>query len=532
MIAEGYAEVVDAIRQKATAADDANGVIVVQDYACIADRSPDHMTEPGEVTTQGNNFPVKREGKSNVLLFPLRQHSLVKDKKAILHTRSECASHSESKTPNSSTEHLYDSLNTSTSSQDPIYHILEPPRSMDQRDRPDGPHFYHVLEGPTKAVNPDEGAPKSITPQPPLPPKPMSGFVYRHWMKSSVTVSPMDSQSDKKTVSYLQSNSTTSKRSISDQLSSVMAIYEEVPAERRETSSSLLLPPRVGKPGMPAQEKEDHVYPVLEAFSPVENMSRVPQAMQNKEQTLKENNGSVMQTCDKQDEDKLKTKEVCSKQELPKMAKEQPLESAEEKKYAEPFSSQKRLSNDHVCNIFDDPAYCTQSHTVGSTQKLGKDCEGGSIVDQSHFDDPSYATPSVNFTKSKELNPHPECLFDDPQYNCTQIELNFPQTMKVDDQHTSLNEQLQKRKPLHSRVLEGGKQTVRHSSSVEYFSALVYSSTQDFLETADHGVIRGSMDNLTDCSYLDKSRVHKKTNLKFDNPKHRFKSVALKVTDL
>ena len=501
MFLDGYAEVVDGIRQHSFGQDNERGESVAQAPASIADRStpPEEVSQSENRSLTVSQIKEAKKTKPSVLPF-LSQLRLVRSKAAAVRTRSEVISHS----TNDSTEHLYDSVDGPVRSKEHVYHVLESPKGASaQQQNPDGPHVYHVLEGPTNVLTPtDTGGERCLTnvtiPQPPLPPKPPRCLAIRHRMMSCAAVaSPSTDTPEDKKVHFLHSMSaSSSQRSVSDQLKSVMAIYEEVPIVEKGTksSTSILPPPVPVKPGVHSgavEKDKDHVYHLLEA---VETTSRVPsdsQQQQQTEQTLKDYSETVSQTCHQQNADEsnvCKTKEVCFQLELPKQTTQ---EITEERKYAKPFSLKKTLSSDHKCQLFDDPAYCTQQHRATDPGKVG----GGS--DKPQFDDPSYATPSVNVKQKQDAcRQIPNNLFDDPKYNCptTQERGTRPEEVKFDDPKYQITTHT--RNPLHKRVLNHDKQTVRHSSSMEHVSASIYSSTSDFLDTSEKKTRGNSLEDL------------------------------------
>jgi hypothetical protein len=515
-----YAEIGDAIHQQVATADNTGNA--VQDFVSISDRSPDPLPTPEEMTPSmtpsDDECLSHREGskrvKPTLLPFPLRRPPLDKEKEDKVRTRSECIS-------SSSAEHLYDSPDKFKSSRDPLYHVLEPQKTGDKMNCPDSPHLYHVLEGPTKPTNLDVVAKKETpiiaapAPGPPLPPKPPSCFVNRHRM-TSCSAAPsvcMEQPKDKKQVHDLPSAAT---RSVNAQLSSVIAIYEEVPGHKREPSPSISLPPKGVKPEMQdggaGQEKKDHVYHVLEAFSPIDERLHVPHGRQHKQkqdEIVKNNVGSVSQTFSKQNDEEsnvCKTDVICFQLALPNMTKQPSPESTEGNKYTGAFSSENRKADAHTheCHLFDDPTYCTHKHNTPP-----------------QFDDPSYATPMVSLSLHQDQIRHRKAQFDDPQYSCTPVSVK----VKFDDPKYQLlpkmHEGLQMEHPMRRSKLKG-KKIFRHSSSLENFGVSIYSSTSDLLEATNQKVRGGSIDALTDYDNLEGSRVRKITK----GPKHRTMSVG------
>lgn len=490
VIVDGHANVSDALHT--ATADANNGVSVGQNCACTTDSSPDHVTKHEDTTTPPENILKKQGSKRKLTLsLPLRHTSVVIDRATVC-VKSESTSCSESKIPNTSTEHLYDSIDACASVQDPVYHTLEPPKNTGQQDFPN-----------KTAAN----TPPTL---PPVPPKPKTGFGFRHRLETCATVSPTDFHRKKHPFADSQ------RRSVHDQLRSVMAIYEEVPTEKKD-SPSITLPLRAAKQETQdnTEQKKERVYHVLETLTPApleKNTSHViPHAQreqQKQEETLKENKLSVTQTCSKVDEKILNVYQTRDEPGFPKVTK-----TPEENNYAEPFAPKRRLGDDksHKC-LFDDPSYCTQSHTVGHTSKRGNDHEE-SIGNQTPYDGPSYTTPVVRVKKIED--PSPESLFDDPKYNCANVSKSDSK-VKFDDPKYQLpfhtDQQFQKRKvPLS-----------RHSSSVEDICASVYSSTEEFLDASEQSVRGQSVDNLMD--YGRSSIRHK---IKRFDAKHRPNSVNM-----
>ena len=490
----------------------------------MSDRSPDPLPTPEETTpsmtpsftpSEDDCLGKREGGKRNKLSLPLRRRPLAKEKETKVRTRSECIS-------SSSTEHLYDLPDKFTSSRDPLYHVLEPQKTDDKGNCPDSSHLYHILEGPTKAetlnVVAKKDAPIVATPLPPRPPKPPACFVSRHRMETCPATSA-EQMRDKKQVHSL---STVATKSVKAQLSSVMAIYEEVPGHKRESSLSIKLPPKAVEPEMhdeaAAREKSDHVYHVLDAFSSTEDKLHVPHAKwekQKQEDIVKNNVDTVSQTCGKQngiEPNVCKTEDIGFQLALPKTTKQPSMQGD---KYTESLSSKNRKTDVHTheCHLFDDPTYCTHKHNAPP-----------------QFDDPSYAKPLVSLTRNHDQPQHEEVLFDDPQYNCPQVGVR----VKFDDPKynqllTGVYKRLQTENPTRSVRLDGRK-IFRHSLSVGNVGLSIYSSTADLLEASDQRLRGRSIDALTDYDHLEGSRVPKVSK----NPKHRTMSMCadLKVTDV
>lgn len=485
VIVDGHANVSDALHT--ATADANNGVSVGQNCACTTDSSPDHE----DTTTLPENILKKKESKRKLTLsLPLRHTSVVKDRATVC-VNSESTSCSESKIPNTSTEHLYDSIDGCASAQDPVYHTLEPPKNTGQQDFPN-----------KTAAN----TPSTL---PPVPPKPKTGFAFRHRLETCATVSPTDFHRKKNLFADSQ------RRSVNDQLRSVMAIYEEVPTERKDSPSNKISL-RAAKQETQDNTEQERVYHVLETLTPVpleKNTSHViPHAQreqQKQEETLKENELSVTQTCSKVDEKILNVYQTKDEPPFPKVTK-----TPEENNYAEPFAPKRRLGDNksHKC-LFDDPSYCTQSHTVGHISKRGNDPKESNIGNQTPYDGPSYTTPVVRVKQIED--PSPGSLFDDPKYNCANVSKSGSK-VKFDGPKYQLpfhtDQQFQKRKvPLS-----------RHSSSVEDICASVYSSTEEFLDASEQGVRGKSVDNL-----MDHGRSSIRHKIKRFDGRHRPNSVNM-----
>lgn len=493
MIVDDHANVSDALHT--ATADANNGVSVGQNCACMTDISPDHVTRHEGTTTPPENILNQQKSKRKLTLsIPLRHTSVVKDR-ATVYTKSESTSCLESKIPNSSTEHLYDSIDACASAEDPVYHTLEPPKNTRQQDLPN-----------KTAANP-------LSTLPPVPPKPKTGFAFRHRLETCATVSPTDFHRKKNPFADSQ------RRSVNDQLRCVMAIYEEVPTERKDSSISLPLRAAKQETQDNTEQKKEHVYHVLETLTPVPLEKNTPHVIphtmreqQKQEETLKENKLSVTQTCSKVDEKILNVYQTKDEPGLPKVAK-----TPEENNYAEPFAPKRRLRDDksHKC-LFDDPSYCTQSHMVGHTSKRGNDLEESSVANQTAYDGPSYTTPVVRVKQIEDPSLNSESLFDDPKYNCAKVTTSNSK-VKFDDPKYQL--------PLHTaQQLQKvpHKELSRHSSSVEDVCASVYSSTEEFLDASEQGVRGKSVDNL-----MDHGRSSIRHKIKRFDAKHRPNSVNM-----
>lgn len=493
MIVEDYAEVLDALHSPTA---DTNNGVSGQNSTCMTDSSPDHVTKD-EGTTTPENILNKRESKRKLTLsIPLRRTSVVNDR-AI----SECTSSSGNTIPKSSTEHLYDSIDVHASGQGPVYHVLEPPNSAGQQDLP-------------------VGNPEKTATLPPVPPKPKTGFAFRHRLETCATVSPTEFHGEKK--AFANSH----RRSVIDQLRSVIAIYEEVPTDKKE-SSSIALPPRPAKQETQrdnTEQKKDHVYHVLETCTPPEPhekstshvISHTLREQQKQEEPLKENKPSVTKTRSNVDERIFNVYQTRDEPQLPMGTK-----PPEENTYAEPVAPKRKLGDDksHAC-FFDDPSYCTQSHGARHTSKMGNE---QSSIKPSPYDDPSYTTPIVRAKKNEGPSPNTECLFDDPKYNCAKVSTNDSK-VKFDDPKYHLpfhtDQQPQRRKvPC--------KKLPRHSFSVDNMCGSVYSSTEEFLDASEQSVRGKSVDDLMDCG---RSSVRHK--IKRFNAKNRPNSVHIKSTDV
>ena len=489
MISGGYAEVADAIRLQSTGCEGERRESVDQDYACIADEQPQEtITEADGVTQTGNSSIRKSKGgkpTKPTVIPPPRQQSLAKEKVAGVCSGGKAVSR------HSSTEHLYDSLDESLGSGDHLYHVLESSKTGNN------PPLYHVLEGPTKVDAPDGGAekalPKGLSPHPPaVPPKPLPGLANKHRVQSCVgihSVALNNLPSTSGSVSH-------GKKSIQNQVSSVMAIYEEVPAEgKSRSSSSILLPPPLTKAetksGAAEKEKKEPVYHILEECSSAIDASRGPsdtKEPQKNEQTVKTNSDNVFQKDQREngaDLNVCQTDGAWFHSELPRTTKQTPFVKAEECKYAEPISLKNKTETDHVCELFDDPAYCTQRHTTEKT-----------VTDNGLPEEPSYATPSTGTKQTDSPSQPTPVLFDDPKYHSPVVgEAGAGKVFFDDPKYQPANG------PFHTtqRRVSGIKRgVVRHSSSVEHFSSLIYSNTTDFLDASERKSRGGSLHDLTD----------------------------------
>lgn len=497
MTAGGYAEVFDAIRQQPTTERESR-VIVDLDYSCIADEQPQEtITERDGVTSSGNSSIRKNKKGKPKVLPPPRHQSLAKEKVAAV-----CAG-GRALSRHNSTEHLYDSVNESLDSRDHMYHVLESPKTGNRQE--DTSHLYQVLDGPTIVDPPDlrddQGPPKGLNPPLPLP-KPLPGYAKKRRVQSCVGGNSVQLNDLLATSGSVSSG----KKSIESQVRSVMAIYEEVPAEGKSRSSSaILLPPPIKKKpetksGVAKKEKEP-VYHALEECSSAEDASRGTSGTEEqlkKEQTVKTNSDSVFQKDPRENaalSNVCKTESTGFQSELPKATKRTHSEKAEECKYAEPVSLKKDTESTHVCDLFDDPAYCTQRHTTPSTEKSVGTC---AATDKGQPEEPSYATPSTGIKQIDTPSQHLAVLFDDPKYNRPVArEAGVSQIEKVvfdDPRYQPVHG------PFHTtnrRVSGTKKRVVRHSSSVENFSHLLYSNTTDFLDASDRRSHGGSLHDLT-----------------------------------
>ena len=564
-----YAEVVDAIRMQiatnttamegtaTTAANVASGVSKDQSYHRLhaAAEPPRHMTESASKKESSRNGPFntleRNRSKPPAPGFPhpaLPRQSLAA-REIDASGRSEHDSHS-SKTPSSSTEHLYDSVGTSTSSHDPLYHTLESSQnaSIDECDSSAVLHFYHVLEGPTKIVPPGNAKKDLVAPfipLPPVPPKPKAGFTNRQRMSSCVATTSTG-QRENKAARFPRSMSTTSKRSVADQLTSVMAIYEEVPRAKKDSTSSILLPPKIIDPekqqneNEPKQKEEDHIYHVLMGPPQDEHVASAQNKIreqQKQEPKLKENSGTVSQTNEEQNVHKLsvsKTNGVSSKPECPKLTKQSATEMAGENNYAEPTPISKAGHGEgYGCPLFDDPAYCTQSYAVN---KPLEKVESGPITEQPKFDDPSYAVPLLGVKVEREDK---EPLFDDPQYDQTRLGVTILQPAKdmveFDDpkyQAPSLKTPSAIRPVFQRTTSEEDSSKVRLCSSMQFLDNTVYSNTYDFLEAANSRLKGGSVNNITDCEHAVRDTADRKMRSLISVPKSKSSSALqyVKIT--
>ena len=477
----GYAEVVDAIHTQGT------------DNDSIREKAVSTM-EKAETVVQleESEDKTKQEGKLKKLLaFPSLSKARTKSTSA--------KSSTEDSILNQSNDHLYDSVDT-LCSPNTMCPVLKPAF----QESPDGPHVYHVLEKP---ITPD--SPKQTTSQPPLPPCPPPN---RQRKMSCVSLNPTieDSSIKNRSPSFptLPTSGGTTQKSVNGKPISI--IYEEVPVVKA-VSTSVLVPPRPEKPVKKddvTQKEMAHVYHVVENIP-----SRVlptPVEQHITEQTVTESNSNVFQTFKNENAEEstvCKTKELrfqsllpnesnCALLEKTRNGKHGTLpfsrnspadnetkhdqkkhthsfsqkQSAEDPEYASPFTG----GCDHRdCRLFDDPAYCTQSHTT--VRKC--DSKVNSQSDKPLFDDPSYANSTVSSkTKKKHRDRSIESLFDDPKYIPTGIRLDSPRTtrslrVKFDDpkyQSTSIQNLFQTHQIQHESSKKG-----QHKSSHGAFQCIL-----------------------------------------------------------
>ena len=475
----------------------------VQVDASIVDSTPETPTTPEAVSQTSRETKLV---KSLVLLPLLCRPSLDQ-------TKAQAALTSSAVVVGDNSDHLYDSVDT----------LCSPKPAALKLCLQEGPHVYHVLEKPD--------SPKLT---PPVPPKPQQRRI------STASLPPSGSDPLNKKLTLMP-------KSVDEQLSSVLAIYEEVPATKKTAASSpsLLVPPRAPRPSTGGKKEEmvDHVYHVLENSAknmPSQDTQR-DGARLITEQTVKENNCSVVQICREENAVECavcETEEVCFQynmfpkriisepqgmtednkqaQQLSKKSaatahgrndyeepilkntpEENPKNEAATNEYAEPFTK-KLLEDGHKkCMLFDDPAYCTHLFADENCRKLSASSQEASsnTGSQPQFDDPSYACPSgISEGRKGSVAELARVLFDDPKYNPAGIEMDSSRTtgslkVKFDDP------KYQSMLPSHVR---GGsvRKSVRHSLSVEHF----YTSSNAGLLASSEFMGKGSssLHNLVD----------------------------------
>lgn len=495
-----YAEVADAVRQPSTSQEDESRGSVDQDYADMANEQPQEtvIDIDGEIPSGKSSVRKKRGSKPTVLPpLPLRHQSLATENVSAVSGGRRVVSHHDS------TEHLYDSVDESLGSRDHLYHVLESPKTGARQK--DSQHLYHVLDGQTKVDIPDVGGEKALTKVGtaclPLPPKPLLGLAKQRRAQSCAITNPLPPL----TQVHLQVTSGSVSSGNKNQVRPPMAIYEEVPPVKgkNRSSSDVVLPPLLPKPDVrsrTAEKGKENVYHLLEKCSSVEGASRGPNGsteQQENEQTVEVNSDNVSQNDQRENvtgSNVCKTEETCFQSELPKLPKRTPLGKADKHKYADPASLKKGSPSLHVCEIFDDPAYCTQSHTAVSSPTSVGVC---AATEKALLEEPSYAMPSV---KPKDSPNKPSLdLFDDPKYNKRSVigQAGASQTGAVlfDDPKYQpvLRQQVDIR-----RMPDIRRGVMRHSSSVDHFSSLIYANTNDFLNASDKKFRGGSLHNLTE----------------------------------
>jgi hypothetical protein len=517
-----YAEVVDAIHSRPPGSD-----IGVQRQSRLM--MPASTLE--ETTNRSEEGPVlvlpliRERGvctKPPPLQLQLHHQSLIKRKAAEFRARSEVLTANPLKagganplitdsTASGSTEHVYDSVDSvTTPTTTPEAAVVFGAQLGGSSKHPP---IYHVLEGPTPVPHTSEPSP--VNPQTSAPPKPPRS---RQRIQSCAE---LDARSP-------ETNEHPQLKSVQRQLSSVVAIYEGMP-ERERSASSLLLSPHVTRGAgrdseMPQKDFKEHVYRALHESSHAKNTLQLAgKEQQHKEKTVKTNSENGSQVCFQKKAEAstvYKTKEHDFQSELPKipqwMSSEIPKENrrpqhlakkaraggdsnrAEEGQYyAQPFANKRQSS----AELFDDPAYCTQS--CGGSQKLASSTD--SAIETPHFDDPSYATPSP---KSKQdITQSADSLFDDPKYNRSGATADSRSLgVRFDDPKYN---PIQLRNVLTRRLMEG-EQGVRHSSSADHFGASSGAEFSDDLE----GKLRGgnSLTNLAE-QRSGRGRGFKATNV-------------------
>lgn len=430
-----------------------------------------------------------------------------------------------SQTPNTSTDHLYDSLDTPIDSGSPFYHTLDPKSSSNKAsDSPNEGHIYHVLDGlPGRPMAAAVSKCPSNTTNPPRPLPQISGIVNRPRMNTCVT-NPRVTQGNNMASGFHRSLSTSSRVPVSEQLSSVVAIYAEVPEDK---SPSVLLPPRSPviptRKGEPGKTEESHIYHVLEVDSPKECQMRdsknlLKQQQQTKIRKLKENGDNVLQMGGKQTESNGM---VCNGQMesckfKPVNLKKKPVaETEEENEYAKPNTCHKESEGTPACPHFDDSSHCSQPSATNTLTTLCK------TVQNPAHDAPSHATPTTGEYKQP--------LFDDPQYDSLQTRISVQperpaQTPVEFDDPKYRAPQLPK-----GATGTESKSTADHHATnparlfddPKYASGFFQMSGKAKGGEAKSGEAKsGSMDSLPKHDHLQTVHVRLRSNSLFDDPKY------------
>ena len=503
MLLGEYAEVVDALHPNTTGQDNE---AQSQRMVCITERVP--VEEDGQLA----DLPSMRERSKclNPTVQQLKQHceSLAKKREAVLRTRSDAVTTNPHKLSvcdplKDNADHLYDSVNTLATT----HSMPEEGKVVGAQENlgPKVPPVYHVLEGPT--------------PKQPVTAAVVEQETLTHSMNSPAAP-PKPPRSRQRLSCVSLDRTGTGMKSIDKQLSSVMAIYEEVP-DRERSNTSLLLPPHVVREARggatPQDTAKDHVYHVLEELPSSQNTPEFAEPeKQHAKKTVKANTANVSQACRRENAQQFvvyKTKASNFQSELPKSPQPISQEMVGENKCPK-HRQPKKVTNSHSsaepctntvlapqCQLFDDPAYCT--HSYGGSQKLASSTD--SAISSPQFDEPSYATPFVK--QGGNSSQSSDSLFDDPKYNSRGFTAERSTVgslrAKFDcPKHYPIHGRI----ILHRRLLEGERRKVRHSSSVEHFGPSVYSSTDDLMDGSE-SKLRGN--SMTDLTHQSGNRVHK-----------------------
>ena len=448
---------------------------------------------------------VRKQCKPTALKLQQQRESLVKETETAFRARSGVVTSNPLKvtvaenSAASNADHLYASVETITSSNTTPEAVKT---SGDQCHKP--PPLYHVLEGPTP-TEPRSGALGEKRDSPCVPPKPPRS---RPRIVSSISLDDRGTEPN-------------GLRSVDRQLSSVMAIYEEVP-DRGRSKTALLLPlgPVKGAANdnkTPNTDNKQHIYHVLEepCTGGHNNTSESPAAkiaaMVNNANAFHRENAEESAVC--------KTQQASFHSEVPKIPQRMPTEIAKEnmctkldfskkmttdkgptRVYTEPCT---RRDTTPQCHLFDDSTYCT--HSCSGSDKLASSTD--SAIASPQFDDPCYATPSMRSKQGRNLSRSSDGLFDDPTYSSSEFKADRSTAGRVRVTLAgSKPRPMHGRNVLHRRVLEQERKGVRHSSSVEHFGHPSVNSNA----TSSSSVNKFKGNSMTDLS-LQATGVRKNT---------------------
>lgn len=508
---------------------DGNGVSQNQGYP----NGSDHKTVQERVRMMEDGLlAITREIKKKPLPLPPplsshRDHKVQGSDSGGIMIQSSLAA---SQTPNTSTDHLYDSLDTPIEPDSPFYHTIS--SSNKASDSPGEGPIYHVLEGPPSgpvAAGASKYLSNTTKSQPPIPQK--LAIVNRPRMNTCVT-NPRVTQGSNITTGIPRSLSTSCRVPVSQQLSSVMSIYEVVPEDR---SPSVLLPPKpIKSPVMPRQKEEAekaeevHIYHVLEVGSPTECQTGAPKQLPNQQQQtnnwkLKENSNSVSQIV-RTESDGICNGSTESCKSKPVNLKRKPVgEMKEDSEYAVPNIHRQDTER---TSQFDGQSHCSQP---SATNKQSPLTTLSKTVKQP-VDDVSYATPTTGGYTLSQL------IFDDPQYDCSQtatpVQPERPTQIPIEFDDPKYQAPLSQKL---SDTAAGTKSkrslsTAHHHTSIptKLFDDPKYAS--GFLQMSREGR-RSSVDGMKR-DHLPRGHVRPRSNSLFDDPKYELpeSKIQLKQT--